>query len=346
MFGKKKGTSGLDIGNDSAKGIELSKRFGKITVQKFSFGLNRNNSFKNGEIVDVAQLSSSLKSLLKGLHPNVIFAMCGSSMMVKKIKIPKMDVEFIPEQIRWEAEQYIPFNIDEVNIDYVVLKTFEKSEFLFLLLVAIQKDKISAYQDLLVKSGLVPTAADVTGFALANCFNYNYPEDSEKVVALIDIGAFYTNFVIIDRTQVEYYRDINFGGSKYDEELSKNLGVSLDEAKKIKESALNSSAELPDIAVDTIMSVSKKMAEQILGSFEFFKNTDGFQKEIEKIYITGGGSLALGVTDQLEAVMGKPVSYLDSFKKLTVSPKVLNSSSEVNLQYKSALALGLAIREY
>ena len=346
MFGKKKGTSGLDIGNDSAKGIELSKRFGKITVQKFAFGLNRNNSFKNGEITDAAQLSSSLKALLKGFPTNVVFPMCGSSMMVKKIKIPKMDEEFIPEQIRWEAEQYIPFNIDEVNIDYVVLKSFEKSEFMYLLLVAIQKDKISAYQDLLGKSGLMATAADVTGFALANCFNFNYPEDGEQVVALIDIGAFYTNFVIIDRKQVEYYRDINFGGIKYDEELSKNLGVSLDEARKLKESALSSGSELPDIAVDTLMSVSKKLAEQILGSFEFFKNTDGFEKDIDKVYITGGGSLAMGVTDQLETVMGKPVSYLDVFKKLTVSPKVLKSSSEVNLQYKSAVALGLAIREY
>ncbi len=342
MFGKK-GISAVDIGNSSIKAVELSKRFGKIGIKSFDASLVRPTSFSGGEIVQAEGLQSSIQSNLKDFSKDVIFSCCGSSMMVKKISIPKIDPEFIPDQIRWEAEQYIPFNIDEVNIEFEVVDSPADSENMGLLLVAILKSKVKSYASIFQNAGFIPKIADVSGFALANCFTYNYPEVKNEAVVLLDIGAYYTNLVVLNRGKVVYYRDIQFGGSKYDEELSKNLGVTKEEARSIKQTS--NPATLPDIAADTIVSLNEKLSSQILGSLDFFKNTESFTRGFSKIYVTGGGSLAPGLTKNLSRTLGAGVEYMNALKKISVPSKVLKSTNEVKLQYMSAVAIGLSLRE-
>ena len=342
MFGKK-GLSAVDIGNDSIKVIELKKQFGKVTLKNFGISPVRPDGYQNGEILQPEVLKSSVRAALRGFPKDVIFSCCGTSMMVKKISIPKMDPDFISEQIRWEAEQYIPFNIEEVNIEFDIVDTPPDSDTMELLLVAILKDKVAAYADLFDTSGFNANIADVSGFALANCFTHNYPEIKNKSVVLIDIGAFYTNLVIMDNAKVVYYRDIQFGGRKYDEELSTNLGVSEEEAKVMKHSRDTSS--LPALAADTLMSVNEKLSSQILGSLDFFKNTEGFNKSFSKIYVTGGGSLVPGLTQSLNQTLGVSVEFLNVLKKVNVPPKILKKVDESKLQYMSAVAIGLAVRE-
>jgi type IV pilus assembly protein PilM len=342
VFGKK-GLSAADIGNDSIKAVELKKQFGKIMLKGFNHAPNRTDGFKNGEIVQPDVLSASLKTALRGYPKEVIFSCCGTSMMVKKIRIPKMDPDFISEQIRWEAEQYIPFNIEEVNIEFDVLDTPPNEDTMGLLLVAILKDKVSAYANLFAQAGYNAIIADVAGFALANCYTFNYPEQKSGAVVLLDVGSFYTNLVVMYQAKVVYYRDIQFGGAKYDEELATNMGIGQDEAKTIKQSKDPSS--LPDLAADTIVSVNEKLSSQILGSLDFFKNTEGFNKPFSQVYITGGGSLVPGLTQALSTTLGVGVEFLDAFKKINVPPKLLKTVDQNRLQYTSAVSIGLAIRE-
>jgi len=342
VFGKK-GLSSIDIGNSSIKTVELKKQFGKVTLKAFKSQVVRSEVFSGGEIVDPVAMQSSVKSALKSFPKELIFSCCGTSMMVKNIRIPKMDPDFISEQIKWEAEQYIPFNIEQVNIEFEVVDNPTDGDTMGLLLVAILKDKVSAYANLFTQSGFEPKIADVSGFALANCFSFNYPEKLNGAVILLDIGAFYTNLVVMNQGKVVYYRDIQFGGQKYDEELAKNLGLDEKEAKKIKESKDPSS--LPGLAADTIVGMNDKLSSQILGSLDFFKNTEGFKANFSQVYVTGGASLTAGLTQSLSKAVGVGVEYLNPLKKVGFSQKILKTVDESKLQYTSAVAVGLSVRE-
>lgn len=342
MFGKK-GLSAVDVGNGSIKAVELKKQFGKVNLKAFNSSPVRAEAFKSGEIVDANMMKSILKSSLRAFPKDIIFGCCGTSMMVKSIRIPKMDPDFISEQIKWEAEQYIPFNIEQVNIEFEVIDSPADGDTMGLLLVAILKDKVSSYANLFSESGFSPLIADVSGFALANCFSFNYPEKEKGDVVLLDVGAFYTNLVVMSKGKVVYYRDIQFGGLKYDEELAKNLGVVETEAKKVKHSKDPSS--LPSLAADTIVSMNEKLSSQILGSLDFFKNTEGFKGSFSQVYVTGGGSLTAGLTQSLSKTIGVGVEFLNPIKKVNFSQKILKTTDETKLQYTSAVAVGLAVRE-
>ena len=343
MFNKKN-LSAVDIGNSSIKVAELKKQFGKVNLKGFHSVKNRPEGFTNGEIVKLDVLESSIRTALKGFSKEIAFSCCGVSMMVKKIRIPKIDPDFISEQIRWEAEQYIPFNINEVNIDFEVLDNPPDSDTMGLLLVAILKEKVESYASLFSSLGYQAKIADVSGFALANCYGFNYPEQSQGTIVLLDVGAFYTNLVVMDGGKVIYYRDIQFGGSKYDEELSKNMGLNITEAQTIKHS--KDLSGLPDLAADTLMSTNQKLSAQILGSLDFFKNTESFGGYFSKVYVTGGGSLTPGFTQVLSETLGVGVEFLDAFRKISIPSKILKGGSEFKIQYTSAVSVGLAIREF
>ncbi len=340
MFGFNK-LFGLDIGNGAIKSCEISASAKSAKLNKISFVKTDGAAYKNGEVLNPSLLGGLIKeSLGKIKNKKTAIGVSGSSVMVKKITIPRMDVDLLPEQVRWEAEQYIPYNIDEVNIDYIVLESKASSDTMDLLLVAAQQNRILQYVDVLSNLKLKVELIDVSSFALANCFMFNYPQAKDSTVGLIDIGAFFTHFVVLHKGEVIFCRDIPSGGSNFDEELAKNLGIPEEEAVQIKESG----ESMPDIAVDTLKSAGKRYAEQLVGAVEFFtETTQGIN--LERFYLTGGGSLTPGLLELLSEGLNKPVQFMDVLQKITPSSAVLKEVSETDLQYRSAVALGLALRK-
>lgn len=332
---------GIDIGNGAVKSCEISANAKTAKISKFNSVKTNSGAYKSGEILNSPALTTLIKSSSEGFRSKkVAFGVSGSSVMVKKITIPKMDESLLPEQVRWEAEQYIPYNIDEVNIEYIVLSSGTSADTMDLLLVAAQQSRVGQFVDAVSEAKLKPELVDVSSFALANCFNFNYPEFSTQAVALIDIGAFFTHFVILQNSEIIFSRDIPSGGQLFDEDLATNLGVSAEEACQIKESE----DALPDIAMDTIKSVSKRYAEQIVGAMEFFTETNQ-GVEIKDVFLTGGASLTIGLLESLAEGLKLKVQYMNALKNITPSNAVLKTNSERDLQYKSAVALGLALRK-
>jgi type IV pilus assembly protein PilM len=332
---------GLDIGNGSVKACEVSANSKTAKLTKFQITRMNDSAYKNGEILNPAALTTVLKSATdKVKAKKVSMGVSGSSVMVKKITIPKMDEALLPEQVRWEAEQYIPYNIDEVNIEYIVLSNSASQDTMDLLLVAAQQSRVGQFVNVVTEAGLKPEIVDVSSFALANCFNHNYPEMNAKTVALIDMGAFFTHFVVVQNGEVIFSRDIPAGGQLFDEDLAANLGVPVDEARQIKESE----DALPDIALDTLKSVSKRYSEQVVGAMEFFVETTQAQK-IKDVFLTGGASLTIGLIESLTQGLKSNVQYMNVLKNITPSPAVLKETPERDLQYKSAVAIGLALRK-
>lgn len=340
LFGLNK-LSGLDIGNDAVKSCELSIGSKTSKINKFNSFKTNESAYKNGEILNSSALSTIIQSSREGFrNKKIAIGVSGSSVMVKKISIPSMDVSLLPEQVKWEAEQYIPYNIDEVNIEYIVLNSKGTSETMDLLLVAAQQSRVGQFVDAVLGAKLKAELVDVSSFALANCFNYNYPEYADQTIALIDVGAFFTHFVILQNGEIVFSRDIPAGGQLFDVDLSKNLGVSIEEARQVKESE----DALPDIAMDTIKSVSNRYSEQIKGTMEFFtETTQGV--EVKEVFLTGGASLTLGLLETLSESLKLPVKYMNALKNITPSNAVLKKNSERDLQYKSAVALGLSLRK-
>ncbi len=341
MFGIFKKLFGLDIGNGAVKSCELSVSGKTAKLNKVSFVKMDTAVFKNGEILNKEGLAALIKTATSKMGTKkVSVGVSGSAVMVKKITIPRMDEELLPEQVRWEAEQYIPYNIEEVNIDYTVLNSKSSSDTMDLLLVAAQQNRINQYSETIASLKLKLELVDVSSFALANCFLFNYPEAKDKTVGLVDIGAFFTHLVILHKGEVIFCRDIPSGGSVFDEELAKNLGIPEEEAVQIKESTEG----MPDIAVDTLKSVGARYAEQLVGAVEFFtETTEGIS--LERFYITGGASLTSGLLDLLTKGLSKPVEYMDVLKNITPSSAVLKEQPEKDLQYRTAVALGLALRK-
>ena len=179
------------------------------------------------------------KSLLKSLGVKATEAACsisGNAVIIRKIVLPAMTSEELEEQIQWEAEQYIPFDINDVNIDFQILGADEHDPSkMNVLLVASKKDIVNDYTAVFNEAGLKLSVVDVDSFAVQNAFEINYDVFPEEVIALVNIGANIMNLNIVKGGISVFTRDVQLGGSLYTDEIQKQFSVSGEEAEKIKD---------------------------------------------------------------------------------------------------------------
>ena len=300
----------------------------------------------SGEIVDPAVIADAVKGLyrqVKSKRKNVASGLWGTSVIVKRISIPQMEEKLVAGQIRWEAEQYIPFDVTEVNIDFKVLKGYQSNpETMDILLVAAKHDAAFVHQDIIRGTGLACAVLDVGGFALANCFLKNWESAKGQTVALFNIGASITNFVVIENGEVVFCRDVPVGGLTYTNEVQKAMGISLDEAESMKISASTGHAA-PDEVMQVIQTTHEMVAEEVQGSLDFFLNTTpGIP--IQQCFVTGGGSRTPNLVASLSKSTKIPMDVLDPLRNVRVNEKNLNPSFVSEIRDFSAVALGLAFR--
>lgn len=343
MFGSKK-LVGLDIGTSSIKIAEL--KLGKRpTLLSFAVSPTPEKCLYAGEIVEPASISGVIRELLaraKSTRHNAATGMWGTAVIVKKISIPKMDEKLITEQIRWEAEQYIPFDINEISLDYHVLKSHSAIDTMDVLLVAAKQELVLQYAEVVEGAGVRNGIIDVCGFALANCFERSYGRMS-GCVALVNIGAEVTNFVVINNGEVVFCRDIPAGGVNYTFEIHKELGISLQEAEALKINSTRSPT-VPE-EVQTIMkNTCQTVSEEINNSFEFFMATSG-GLSISKCFYTGGGSLTPGLIGAISQSTGVHFEPMDPFLGLKTNPRTFSPGYVNQIRSFCSVAVGLALRE-
>jgi len=300
-----------------------------------------------GEIQNPGALSEVIQSLvmdLKSKRKNVSIGLWGTSVVVKKISIPKMDEKLIAGQIRWEAEQYIPFDLDEVNIDFKILNGLSgSSETMDVLLVAAKKDSIYLCQDTIQGAGLVPAVIDLSSFSLANCVQKNHPEISQMTVAIMDMGASVTNFMVLEKGEVVFYRDIPVGGLTYTSEIQKSMNVSHEEAESLKMEAGFSAAN-PEELLAAIKYSHEMVVEELQNSLDFFSNTTpGIN--IQKIYFSGGGFKVLNLVQEISAQVKLPMEPVQPLREISVKPKTFTADYLEEVQTLGAVAIGLALRK-
>ncbi len=346
MFGKKK-LIGLDIGTSSVKLAELDVSSRQVILNSFSMVPTPPAAMVHGAIAEgelIADVVRQAFADLKSKRKLVAAGIWGSSVVVKRIVMPSMEENLVSEQIRWEAEQYIPFDINEVNIDYKILEPSGTvgDDNMEILLVAAMQESIFKLAEAVEMSGLSCRILDVEGFALANCFEKNYggvPQSGP--IGLFNIGSTTTNFVVIENGQVVFSRDMLIGGAAYTSALHRAMGISMEEAESIKMSASMGQAT-PDEAISVIGSTHEVVLEELRSAMEFFANMGTGSQELKESYISGGGSRTLGLESYMKDAYG--AVRLNPFNHIKCG-KALGVDMVEQARDFGAIAIGLGLRE-
>ena len=348
-LGKSKSVVGLDIGSSAVKAVEL-KMSGK-TYKVVAFGMEPvpPDSIVDGAIIDGAAVADAIRRLFENKAfktKNVAASLSGNAVIVKKISLPVMTEAELGESIIWEAEQYIPFDIQDVNLDYQILDpgtSAESKGTMEVLLVAAKKEKIADYTGVIAQAGRVPVVVDVDAFALQNAYEVNYGLDPQAVVVLLNAGASAININILSGDQSLFTRDISTGGNAYTEAIQKELNLPFETAEQLKKGEPVEGATFED-AQAVLRTMTESVLLEIQKTFDFFK-ASATSDRIDRIVLSGGASRVDGFAQALEERFSAPVETFDPFRKMTFDAAKLGITDPASAGPSAAVAVGLALRK-
>lgn len=267
-------------------------------------------------------------------------SLSGHSVIIKKIQLPSMTEAELAESIQWEAEQYIPFDINDVNLDYVVLET-GGSDSMDVLLVAVKRDRINDYTSVVVQAGKEPVLVDVDVFAVQNAFESNYSSRGETV-ALVNVGASVMNINVLHDGNSVFWRDVAFGGNLYTEAIQREFNLPREDAEKLKLG--EEVGQVSKSQVDSVLgAASEDLAAELQKTIDFFVATSSVDR-LDRVMLSGGGALVANLETILQERFQANVELLNPFRNIRYNesdfdPDWINSNAPA-----MAVAVGLAIR--
>ncbi|HEX7418712.1 MAG TPA: type IV pilus assembly protein PilM [Thermoanaerobaculia bacterium] len=347
FFSKSKNVVGLDIGSSAIKLVELKEKKGG-TYQLLKMGVERLSpeAIVDGSIMDSSMVVETISRLNseKGVkNSNYATSLSGHSVIIKKISLPAMSPDELAESIQWEAEQYIPFDINDVNLDYVPLTTPGTGDNIEVILVAVKKEKINDYTSVISQTNKACVLVDVDAFALQNCYEMNYDVNENRVLALVNIGASVTNVNVLSGTNSLFWRDITFGGNQYTDAIQRELSLSFEQAEELKRGKTVGDHTIQQV-IPILNSVSEDFAGELRKTLDFFTATSGAER-VDEIVLAGGGSGVLNLDATLRDKFSIPVSIMDPFRNVTIDEGEFNPEELAEIGPSMAIAVGLAIRK-
>jgi len=341
---------GLDVGSSTIKAVELTARgkSGSFELAKLGVAQVPAESIVQGAFLNASAITDAIREAVEAgkiKTKNVAVAVAGHSVIVKKVSLPSMTREELDEQIRWEAEQYIPFDVNEVNLDFQILEGGGEEGQMEVLLVAAKKDLIDDYVQVITEAGLTPVAIDVAAFAVENAFESNYDFSPSETVALVNIGAQVVNINILSGGVPCFTRDITTAGNQFTEEIQKALSVSFDEAERVKLGGRGADSQdvVPQEVEQAIQAVTETVIGEISRSLDFFSATSA-DSRIEKVYLSGGACRVSGFLDAFRDRTGLPAELLNPLSRMLPSNRFDPEYLE-DLAPSLGVGVGLALRE-
>ena len=340
---------GLDIGSSAVKAIELKPAGKGFRVTAIGIEPIPPDSIVDGAIIDGGAVADAVRRLFANTQfkaKEVAASLSGNSVIVKKITLPAMTEQELAESIYWEAEQYIPFDIQDVNLDYEVItptKGADNQGTIDVLLVAAKKDKIGDYTSVISQAGRTPVVVDVDAFALQNAYEANYGFEPGGVVALLNAGASATNINILHGAQSVFTRDVSMGGNAFTEAVQRELGLPYELAEQLKKGQDIDGATYED-ARPVLKAMTDNVLLEVEKTFDFFKATASNDR-IDRIVLSGGGSRVDGFAQALAARFGTEVTPFDPFRQVSIDPAKLGGVSVEEMAPVAAVAVGLALRK-
>lgn len=339
---------GLDIGSSAVKAIVLRRRSRGRAVAAYGREPMPRGCIVDGEVADPDAVAEVVRRVFdrNGIGTRrVATAVSGNAVIVKRITLPLMDEDDLAESIRWEAEQHVPFDTRDVNLDYQVLRAGADAEnrtSMEVLLVAAKKEKVAAYADVVAAAGGSPAVVDVAAFALQNAFEVNHGIDPARVTMLVNAGASGMNVNVVAGGQSLFTRDVAVGGDAYTEGLRSELGLSFDDADRLKQGQAVDGAG-PEDAGPIVRAVSEDLSLEIEKTFDFFRAATGAER-IDELVVGGGSAAVEGFLEALEGRFAVPVSPLDPFRRIDRGPGAAGADGYGEPDPAAAVAVGLALR--
>jgi len=332
---KPKNRVGLDIGNSAVKILEISTVSDKSKLVALGIKKIQDQSKES--------LANAIKNLTeesKVTSKNAIISISGSNVIVRFVLMPKMTDDELKSAIKFEAEKFIPFNINDCVLGFQTLRKEERENKLSVLLVAAKKGYIEERIALVESCGFSVSIVDVDSFALANSFTMNMPKpDPDKTYALLNIGAKVTSLSILKNGMIYLVRDMPTGSRDIDIAISKSLGVDAKAAEEIK---LNPPAEKAEEAANCAKTVFNNLVDEMRLPFSYYENQ--FGKGVDDIYISGGGSALAGIEDMFQDAFGSKPIFWNPTQFLDTSSLGAGKDMLDKMNQTFAISAGLAIR--
>lgn len=332
--GKTKTRIGLDIGTSAIKIVEASGTAEKPVLTALALANITPSSKSN--LTDLIK-STMQEARVSTKDANI--SVSGPSLIVRFISMPKMKMEDLKNAIRFEAEKFIPFDISECVIDFQILTKSDTDNRTNILLVAARREQIQDRVRAVEQAGLSVGLIDVDCFAVSNSFLRNFPSlDPNKTVALLNIGASYTNLSILKAGVIFFSRDVAIGSNDFDETIAKIFSISPDAAHELKVSPKDKAPRLAESAKQVVNS----LVDDVKLSFSYHENQSG--QSVDEVYLTGGGAGLAGLDEVFSEALGAkpirwdPLAFLDKTGR-GIDTDLLNSSKAY-----FAVAAGLALR--
>ena len=345
MFKKKDHLVGLDIGSRTIKAGEISETKKGYRLESFGTIDIAPGLIEEGTIKDPVAVADSIRQLWKNQNireVNVALSIGGYSVIVKPISMDMMSEEQVHQSIHFEAEQYVPFDINDVNLDFHVLgESLSNPNKIDVILVAAKKELVNDFVDLVRMAGLNPCIIDHELFALQNIFEMNY-ETGEESVALIDIGASKTYLNILKGNTSLLTRDFSLGCGQIDAKIISLLDCSYEEAEAIKRGSPSDSISTADLR-EIISTVVHDWTTEIRRGLDYFYSAFP-EDRIEKIYLSGGGAHVKEIHHMLSQEAGADVETLNSYANLTVNSERIDAAYLERIAPQATICLGLALR--
>lgn len=344
----------VDIGSNSIKVAQLKGSPKKYELMNLNVIPLDPEAVMDGVIRDEEVVAEALSKGLKkqkNLTPYAVSSVAGEAVIIKKIQVPKMDEKELEESIKQEAEQYIPFDIDDVRIAFHPLGVSRREEDALedeeekqdILLVAVQNEIIESREDVLVKAGLKPVIIDLDAFAMVNAMSISRNLAELGAVALIDLGASFSHLNIIIDGIATFSRSIPIGGNLCTQTLMSKFDADYDEAEDLKKGVIPSDIEKREI-IEIIVESFDGIIEEVRKSFEFISTTSNVQ--VDHVFLTGGGALLQGVDGLVADRLGITAEIFDPLRGITI-PRSFNDRDLLNKMAPLAMvALGLSTRRF
>lgn len=348
MFASKKDIVGIDVGTSAVKVVQLRESGGVYHLHNIGMMPLAPETIIDNAIMDSPAIVAAIKGLLESMKiktKRVATSVSGHSVIIRKINLPLMTESELDSSIQWEAEQYIPFDVSEVNIDFQILGPDIKDPAqMNVVLVAAKKEFISDYMAVFIDAGLELAVIDIDCFALENMFDYNYGFVDNEVVALIDLGASATSVNILRGNTSVFTRDIQSGSNLLSHELQKRLALSSDDAERAKLGDPHVADVNPDLLEDVLRDATENLVQEVQRSLDFFSATSS-EDRIGKIYLTGGIAASDRMLKTLAKHLDIETELINPFRNITINEKTFDREYLNAIGPMFSVATGLAMRK-
>ncbi len=339
---------GVDIGSSAIKVVQLKEVRKGIGLVRAGFCPLPPQSIVDGHVMNTQAIVSAIGrafSEAKIRQKDVALSISGQAVIIRKITVPLMTQTELDEQIQWEAEQHIPFDIKDVHVDYEVIRKRPEAGQMDLLLVAAKREEVNDYLEVARQAKLKPFVLDIDAFTVQNLFEHGRGIPPDQTFAIVNVGASLTSINIVSRGASAFTRDIPNAGNYVTEQIQKTLGISFDEAEKLKcqppaSTPFGPTAQLPQI----IDGVCDTIASEIQRSLDFFLATSG-EPEMHRIYLTGGTSNLSALPAAISRRSRVNVEILQPFERISFEGKDVNPDLLQTRGSQLCVALGLAMRK-